>query len=83
MNPDKYQATILNKRKSDHNNERITADNQQIEIATSVKYLGLQLDDKLNFNLHISNICKSAANQLNALMRLKNFMNFKGKEIFK
>ena len=34
----------------------------------SVKLLGLQLDNKLNFNLHISNICKSAANQLNALV---------------
>ena len=49
---------------------------------------GLQLDDKLNFikfklnfNLHISNVCKSTANQLNALFRLKNFMNFEEKKI--
>ena len=46
-----------------------------------MKLLGLQLDDKLNFNLHISNICKSAANQLNALIRLKKFMNFEEKKI--
>ena len=30
----------------------------------------LNLDDKLNFNLHITNIYRSAANQLNALIRL-------------
>ena len=46
-----------------------------------VKPLGLQLDDKLTFNLHISNICKSATNQQNALIRLKKFMNFEEKKI--
>ena len=46
-----------------------------------MKLLGIQLDQKLNFNLHFSNICKSAANQLNALIRLKNSMNFEEKKI--
>ena len=46
-----------------------------------MKLLGLQLDDKLNFNLHISHICKSAANQLNALIRLKKFMKFEENKI--
>ena len=45
------------------------------------KRFGLQLDDKLIFNLDISNICKSAANQLNALIKLKKFMNFEEKKI--
>ena len=44
---------ILAKQKSDHTNERITADNHQIKVVSSVKLLGLQLDDKLNINLHI------------------------------
>ena len=30
------------------------------------KILSVQLDDKLNFSLHVSNICKSAANQLSS-----------------
>ena len=46
-----------------------------------MKLLGLHLDGKLNFNMHISNICKSAANQVNALFRLKKFMNFDEKKI--
>ena len=46
-----------------------------------MKLLSLQLDDKLNFNLHISNIYKSADNQLNALIRLKKFMDFEEKKI--
>ena len=46
-----------------------------------MKLLGLQSDDKLNFNLHINNICKSTANQLNALVRLKKFVKFEEKKI--
>ena len=32
------------------------------------------MEKLLNFNEHISSICKSAANQLNALARLKTFL---------
>ena len=48
---------------------------------SSVELLGIQVDDKLNLNLHVSNICRSAANQLNALIRLKRFLGFKEKRI--
>ena len=65
VNRDTFQAIILDKRKRDHTDKRITVNNQQIKVVPSVKLLGLQLDDKLNFNLHINKICKSAANQLN------------------
>ena len=51
----------------------ITSDNQQIKVVQSVKLSALQLDDKLNFDLHIRDIYKSAANQLNALTILKKF----------
>ena len=70
VNPDKFQAIMLDKQKRDYNNEGIAADNQQSKFVSFVKLLLLQLDGKLNFNLHTCNICKSAANQLNALIRL-------------
>ena len=72
INPDKFQAILLDKRKSDHTNEIILVDDQNIKVVSSVELLGIQIDDKLNFNLHISNICRSAANQLNAFIRLLN-----------
>ena len=56
VNPDEFQVITLDKQKSDHTNERITAGNQQIKVVSSVKPLGLQLDDKMNFNLLTSNI---------------------------
>ena len=46
----------------------------------SVRVSGVQLDDKLNFSLHVSNISKSVANQLSALIRLNNLC-FEGKRV--
>ena len=51
-----------------------------IKASSSVKLLGVQIDDQLNFNHHISNICRSAANQLNALIRLKRILGFEEKK---
>ena len=45
------------------------------------KHLGIQIDAELNFNLHITNICRSAANQLNALIRLKKFIGFEEEKV--
>ena len=46
-----------------------------------MKLLGVDIDDKLNFNEHYNKICKSAGNQLNALIRIKLFLGLKEKEV--
>ena len=81
VNPDKFQAILLDKRKSDHTNQCIVADNQNIKVLSSVELLGIQIDDKLIFSLDISNICRSTSNQSIALIRLKQFLGFKEKRI--
>ena len=81
INPDKFQAIILDKKKSNLTNIPLTIDNQTIKSVPSVELLGVHLDDKLNFNLHISNICRSAVNQLNALIRLKSYLNFNARRL--
>ena len=78
---EKFQAIILDKQKHDYSNETIKFDNNTVETVSSVRFLGIQLGDKLNFSLHVSNICKSAANQSSALIRLKNFLCFEGKRV--
>ena len=40
-----------------------------------VKLLGIDIDIRLNLNNHISNICKKAAQQLNALKRIENCLS--------
>ena len=37
---------------------------------SSVKLLGTEIDNKLKFEKHISNICKKASSQLNAIYKL-------------
>ena len=46
-----------------------------------IKLLKTELDNKLNFRPHISNICTSATNQLNASIRLQNILYFKETKI--
>ena len=41
-NLDKFKAVILDKRKRDYTDERITVDNQKIKAVSSVKLLGLK-----------------------------------------
>ena len=79
--PEKFQAIILDKRKHDYSNDTIKFDNKTVETVSSVRLLGIQLDDKLKFSLHFSNICKSAANQSSALIRLNSFLCFEGKRV--
>ena len=46
-----------------------------------MKLLGVTLDNKLNFDTHISNLCKKAAAQLNVLKRLRSFIGFEQKKV--
>ena len=81
VNPSKFQSIIIDKKKQDHTKEIFEIGEKVIEASPSVKLLVVQIDDKPNFNLHITNICRSAANQLNALTRLKQFLSFEGKKV--
>ena len=65
VNADKFQAIILNKKRFDLTNTNFQVDNQVIKSVSSVELLGIKIAGELNFSLHISKICKSAANQLN------------------
>ena len=49
-------------------------------MESSVKSLGIETHNKLNFEKHISNICQKASNQLNAICRLQTYMGHKEKE---
>ena len=44
--------------------------NQEITSDTSVKLLGVNIDEKLNFRKHIKDICKKAGAKLKAIKRL-------------
>ena len=57
-----------------------TIDKANIKSSQMLKCEGLIIDTKLSFRFHIGIICKSASNQLNALVRLKMYL---GPELIK
>ena len=77
VNADRFQVLLIDKTKQDHTNEVVQIEEQSIK---AVELLGIETDDKLRFNLHISKICNSVANQLNAVTYLRNSMTFNIKE---
>ena len=73
VNSDKFQAIILN-RKEAQAAHKLIIDNKEIKTTNSIKLLGINIDDQLKFNEHISILCSKAAVQLNALSRLQKYM---------
>ena len=53
----------------------------EIKCEDSVKLLGVTIDYLLNFDLHVSNICKKAARQINVLLRLSKFLTIETKNL--
>ena len=80
VNPGKFQAIIIDKRKQDHTNEVFKIGSKEIKVASQVKLLGVEIYNNLNFEQYINRICKSAANQLNVLIRLKKVLWFPRKK---
>ena len=81
VNPEKFQPNLLGKRKCDLTNLQINIKDKTVKLISSVELLGITVDDKLNFNLHIGNIYMSVLNQLNALVKLKPVLTFKVKQV--
>ena len=62
--PNKFHALLVKKDQTDTSGINLDFLGQSIQSEESVKLLSVKLDYKLNFDPHISNICKKAASQL-------------------
>ena len=51
------------------------------ETVPSVDIIDITIDYKLNFNLHTDKTCLKSANQLNALVRLKRFLENEDRKV--
>ena len=81
VNPKKFQAIIINRQHRSNHNCCLTISNAEIKSKESVTLLGIEIDNKLNFEKHVSTICKKANNQLNAICRIGADLGQKEKEI--
>ena len=81
-NPEKFKAIILQKSKSAKVSDlKIPIRGQQVAPTQEVELLGIKIDNELEFNKYIYKICKKAANQLNALYRLRKYLNLQRREV--
>jgi len=67
-NPSKFQSIVLSRNQS--TSLQFNIDGVTLKPSPCVKLLGVYLDNELKFDEHISNLCKKAAKQLNAMCRM-------------
>ena len=78
-NPNKFQAIVLGAQRNSLT--YFVIDKHTIETNHEIKILGVHLDDQLNFNSHVSIMCKKAASQLSALRRISYYFSDKNRLI--
>ena len=80
-NCDKYQAMVLGNPKGER---KVDLDicGENVEQTQTIKILGVNLDDKLNFRDHIRGVCKKVGKMVGILRRLKNLIPVNAKFFF-
>ena len=74
LNPRKFQT--INRFGKMENKHEIIIENKKITSEHSVRSLGVEIDNQLNFDNHVSTLYKKADSQLNAIGRLRKYIVF-------
>ena len=71
----KYQTMIIRNKSVNYGDKTsITVNSKDIMESDKLEFLGVTIDCDLNFNLHISNVCKKASQRIGVVMRLRNLI---------
>ena len=71
----KYQLMNIRNKSVDYGDKTsITINGKDIMESDNLELLGVTIDGGLNFNLHISNVCKKASQRIGVIMRLRNLI---------
>ena len=71
LNPDKCHHIVI----GDYDpTQKIDLNNNEIASSNEEKLLGILLDSKLNFDSHITSLCKKAGQKLSALARISHYL---------
>ncbi len=80
-NPIKFQFMFMKKYTSKEIlPEFLNVNDIKIPVETEVKLLGMTIDKKLKFDIHVEKLCKRAAQQLNVLYGFRRMFDIKEKE---
>ena len=61
---------------------KIACNGSEIEQVTSQKLLGVTLDSHLNFNEHVNNLCKTVAQRIAVLKKIKRNLPLAVRKLF-
>ena len=75
-NLSKFQSMLLKNKNVNAEDFNIIVDNDTIDLTVSMNVLGINIDDKLNFKSHVSNMCNKAGRQFNVLQRLEGSLDY-------
>ena len=82
VNPDKFQAVIINRHgRYPNNKHQLKFNEYKITSENSVNLLGLEIDDKLSFDNHTHSLIRKAAGQLNYLISKKHCLDHDAKKV--
>ena len=56
-------------------------DNKKVASENSVKLLGIEINNQLKFDNHVSTLCRKAGSQLNTIGRLRKYIGFPKKSL--
>ena len=81
VDDEKFQAIVVKKNAKMKDSYPLNINDLTINSENSIKLLGIEIDNKLSFEQHVSTLCNKASNQLNAIGRIEKLMGFKEKEV--
>ena len=73
-NKDKYQAMVIRENKPNDKEIEVKVNEMEIEQTSSMKLLGVSIDDRLNFTEHIKNVSTRASQRVGVIFRLRNLI---------
>ena len=73
-NADKFQLMFLNRHNA-YLDKPLQINTCTIRASSNITILGVEIDNKLNFESHINEICNKTSKQINALKRMKHFLD--------
>ena len=71
-----FRVCSLKNKRVNAEDFNIIVDNDALNLTDSMNFLGVNIDDKLNFDSHVSNMCNKTGRQLNVLQRLKGSLDY-------
>ena len=74
-NPDKFKAMVLKKPSIKIEDIGIIIGDMEVRPVSSIDLLGLKIYENLNFRKHIKSLCAKAGAKLNAIKRLRSYIN--------